>query len=71
MGRIQVIKCLVELVHLSVSFPSPTPEMINHLNKTVIPLYGMEIQKRYLELCDYSDYSDYSANGLKITHRNV
>ena len=53
MGKIQVIKSLAILksVHLLTSLPSPTPDMLNRLNKFFILLYGMEIQIRFLEGC--------------------
>ena len=70
MDKIQVIKSLaiLKLVHLLMRLPSPTPDMINRLNKI-----------SYTFIWDTNPYmisgsvliEDYSADGLKMTHIGV
>ena len=70
MGKIQVTKSLAipKLVHLLMSLPSPTPDMMNRLNKIFYTFIWDgnpdKISRKVL-------IEDYSAGGLKMTNIEV
>ena len=70
MGKIQVIKSLAipKLVHLLMSLPSPTPDMINRLNKI---FYTFIWDGNPDKISRSVFIEDYSAGDLKMTHIGV
>ena len=67
MGKIQVITSLAisKLVHLLMSLPSPTPDIISHLNKI---FYTFMWDGNPDKISRSVLIEDYSAGGLKMTH---
>ena len=70
MGKIQVITSLAipKSVHLLMSLPSPTPDMINCLNKI---FYTFIWDGNLYKISRSVIIEDYSADGLKMTHTGV